>query len=110
MKKYETKKQLSDLEEKRQILMRHINQWREVQLAYIPEIGSLVANTTTELLSAIQAGGDNMLPAENIPLFLPSSLSSNHSSSPVFSKLLAREVRLRIAQAEDALADIRHHL
>jgi hypothetical protein len=74
-------------------------------LAYVPEIGSLVANTTSELLSAVQS-----LTAEDVPLFLPSSLSRNLQSTPGLSKSLAREVQLRIAQADDALADIRHHL
>jgi hypothetical protein len=43
-------------------------------------------------------------------LFLPSSLSPNLQSTPDFLKTLAHEIRLRIAQADDALADIRHHL
>jgi hypothetical protein len=103
MKKYETQKQLADLEEKRQVLMSRINKWREVQLSYVPGIGSLVANTTSKLLSAA-------LTAEEIPLFLPSSLSSNPQTTPGFSKSLAHEVQLRIAQANDALADIRHNL
>ena len=43
-------------------------------------------------------------------MFLPSSISSNLQSTPGFSKTLAHEIQLRIAQADDALADIRHHL
>jgi hypothetical protein len=74
-------------------------------LAYVPEIGSLVANTSSELLSAVQS-----LAAENVPLFLPSSLSRKLQGSPGLSKSLDREFQLRIAQADDALADIRHHL
>ena len=105
MKKYETQNQLADLEDKRRILIGRINKWREVQLAYIPDIGSLVANTTSKLLSATQS-----LEAEDIPLFLPSSLSSNLQSTPGFTKTLAREIQLRITQADDALADIRCHL
>ena len=70
-------------------------------MAYIPGIGPLVANTASKLLS---------LTAEDVPLFLPSSLSPNHQNTPGFSKILARETQLRIAQADDALADIRHHL
>ena len=66
IKKYETQKELADLEEKRRILISHINnlKWREIQLAYIPDIGSLVANTTSKLLS-------ESLAAEDVPLFLP---------------------------------------
>jgi hypothetical protein len=68
-------------------------------LAYIPNIGSLVANTTSKLLSA-----------EDVPLFLPSSLSPNLQNTLGFLKALEYEIQLRIAQADDALADIRHHL
>ena len=103
MKKYATQKQLADLEEKRQVLISRINKWREIQLSYIPGIKSLVANTTSKLLSAA-------LTAEEIPLFLPSSLSSNLQTTPGFAKSLAHEVQLRIAQANDALADICHNL
>ena len=105
IKKYETQNQLADLEEKRRILISRINKWREIQLAYIPDIGSLVANTTSKLLSA-----PHSLAAEDVPLFLPSSISSDLQHNPGFLKTLAHEIRLRIAQADDALADIRHHL
>jgi hypothetical protein len=74
-------------------------------LAYIPDIGSLVANTTSKLLSPTDS-----LAAEDVPLFLPSSLSPNLQSTLRFSKILAYEIQLRIAQADDALADIRHYL
>ena len=103
MKKYETANQLSDLEEKRRILITRINNWREVQLSYVPEIGSLVASATSNILSGVLAG-------EDVPLFLPSSLSPNLQTNPGFMKSLAHEVQLRIAQANDALADIRHNL
>jgi hypothetical protein len=103
MKKYDTQKQLADLEEKRRILMARINQWRQVQLAYIPAVGPLVANVTSQLLSVAQT-------AECIPLFLPSSLPSDLRNTTDLSKSLLREVRLRFAQADDALHDIRHLL
>ena len=103
IKKYETQKELADLEEKHQILISHINKWCEIQLAYIPEIGSLVANMTSKLLS-------ESLAAEDVPLFLPSSLSPNFQSAPGFMKTLAHETQLCIAQADDSLADIQHHL
>ena len=64
-----------------------------------------MANLASKLLS-----DSHSLAAEDVPLFLPSSLSANFQSSPGFSKALAHEIQLRIAQADDALADIRHHL
>jgi hypothetical protein len=109
MKKYETPKQLADLEEKCGVLICRINQWREVQLAYMPSIGSLVASTAAELLSVVQSGSSTVA-VEDISLFLPSTLSSNLQNTPGFRDLLDHEIQLRIAQADDALADIRHHL
>ncbi|KAF8221054.1 hypothetical protein L208DRAFT_1330325 [Tricholoma matsutake] len=102
-------KQLADLEEKRCTLMMHINLWREVQLAYLPSTGSLVMVVYTNLLSEVQSSKES-LTAEAIPLFLPSSLLPNQQPSLAFAKCLLCEVCLRIAQAEDALADIRHYL
>ena len=74
-------------------------------MAYIPDVGPLVANTASKLLSE-----SHLLTAEDVPLFLPSSISPNFQGTPGFSKTLAHEIQLRIAQADDALADIRHHL
>ena len=101
VKKYETQNQLADLEENCRILISRINKWHEVQLAYIPDIRSLVANTASILLSA-----PHSLTAEDVPLFLPSSIFPNLQSTPGFLKTLAHEIRLCIAQADDALADI----
>ena len=107
MKKSTTQKQLADLEEKCRILLQHINRWREAQLAYMPAVASLVAKAAAELLSAVESG---TLAVENIPLFLPSSLSLDFCNNSGLTGLLVQEVRLRIAQADDALANIRHHL
>ena len=64
--------------------MATLNKWCKVQLAYIPDIGLLIANTTLKLLSATQS-----FEAEDIPLFLPLSLSSNLQSTLGFMKPLA---------------------
>lgn len=110
MKKYESQKQLADLEDKHHILMDHINKWCQVQLAYIPSIDSLIANVTSQLLSAAQSGMENSPAAENISLLLLPSLPSNLQNTTNFSKPLLHKVQLRIAQANDALHDICHHL
>ena len=95
IKKYETQKQLGNLEEKHQILIGRINKWHKVQLAYIPEIGSCVATTISQHLAA-----------EEVPLFLPSSLVLNLQSTSGFPKILARKVQLCVTQTDDVLADI----
>ena len=60
-----------------------------------------MANVASKLLS-----DSHLLAAEDVPLFLLSSLSANFQSPPGFSKTLAHEIQLRVAQADDALADI----
>ena len=59
-----------------------------------------MANVASKLLS-----DSHSLAAEDVPLFLPSSLSANFQS-PGFSKTLAHEIQLQVAQADDALVDI----
>jgi hypothetical protein len=47
-------------------------------------------------------------PTESIPLYLPSSLPQRLRQLPELADVLEKECRLRVAQAEDALAAIRH--
>ena len=47
---------------------------------------------------------------EEIPLFLPSDISSIHWETGCSSGLVALETKLRIAQAGDALDRLKHHL
>ena len=76
-------KQLADLQETRTGLLRLIQNWREVQIAYIPHVASLVSQIqpTTD----VDVNGDNLPPetfAENISLFLPLSLPLHIRSLP----------------------------
>ena len=64
-----------------------------------------MANVASKLLSE-----SHSLTAEDVLLFLPSSLSAKLQSTPGFSKTLDHEIQLRVTQADDALANIRHHL
>ncbi|KIL55518.1 hypothetical protein M378DRAFT_188665 [Amanita muscaria Koide BX008] len=75
--KQQSSKQSADVQEKRNALFNHIQQWRNVQLIYMPLI----------------------------PLFLPSSIPiSLHDS---MKDVAAKELRLRKAQAEESLEAIR---
>lgn len=53
--------------------------------------------------------GDDPVPirSEDLKLFLPSSLPLRLRIGPLYQSLASKETRLRIAQAEDALAEIR---
>ena len=101
-------KQLADLQETRTGLLRLIQNWREVQIAYIPHVASLVSQIqpTTD----VDVNGDNLPPetfAENISLFLPSSLPLHIRSLPELQDICQLERRLREAQVDDALAEVR---
>ena len=94
-----TSKQLADLEEKRSALIRQIVIWRPIQLAYIPHLASL-----------LPSDGDNdsyYSNPESTPLYFPSSLPSKIRQSPELKEIRDVEQRLREAQANDALADVR---
>ncbi|KAF6741396.1 hypothetical protein DFP72DRAFT_1115848 [Ephemerocybe angulata] len=96
--KLTTSKQKADLEEKRTGLQRRINQFRPVQLAYTPCVASLLP-----VLDATDPG-ETVTP-EKIPLHLPSSLSQVFRDS--IPDLVGKEQRLREAQCDDALSEIR---
>ena len=105
MKGQRTSKQLADVQEKRNALHRLIQTWREVQLAYTPHVASLISQTPplTETTTS------TLTLAENIPLFLPSSLPPDIRALPELEAICQMELRLREPQADDALAEIRHH-
>jgi hypothetical protein len=93
----------ADVQEKRNSLAHRIQQWREIQLAYTPTVATLlVSNLTNSDLPS-----PSFENPESTNLFLPSSLPSKLRDNPTIKKIAAKELRLRIAQADDALADIR---
>ncbi|KDR65055.1 hypothetical protein GALMADRAFT_217693 [Galerina marginata CBS 339.88] len=112
MKGNKTSKQLADLQEKRNALHRLLQNWREAQLVYTPHVALLLSrppsapNTTTPLPSSSTLSPSEALP-ENMPLFLPSSLPVHIRALPELKAICQLERRLREAQAEDALAEVR---
>jgi hypothetical protein len=106
MKGTQTSKQLADLEEKRTSLRNRILRWRQAQLAYMPCVASLVVQSIMALPDAAESLP--VEPAELMPLYLPSSLPQHLRQLPKLTTVLKKECQLRIAQADDALAEIRH--
>ncbi|RXW12428.1 hypothetical protein EST38_g13424 [Candolleomyces aberdarensis] len=97
--KLTTSKQKADLEDKRTALRRRINQWREVQLVYAPCVVTRLPTSDESEGLALDTS------AENIPLHLPSALPpSLQLSIPL---LVEKERKLREAQCDDALGEIR---
>jgi hypothetical protein len=105
MKGTQTSKQLADLEEKRTSLRNQILWWRQAQLAYTPCVASLVVRSLTALPDAAESLP--VEPAESMPLYLPSSLPQHLRQLPELTAVLEKECWLHIAQADDALAEIR---
>ena len=93
----------ADIQEKRNSLAHRIQQWCEVQLAYTPTVAALLVSdlTNSDLPSP------SFETPESTNLFLPSSLPPNLRDNETIKKIAAKELRLRIAQADDSLADIR---
>jgi hypothetical protein len=103
-----TSKQLADLQEKRTGLLRLIQNWREVQFAYVPHVASLISEM--QPATDVNVNTAPLSPetfAENIPLYLPSSLPPHIRNLPELHDICQLEQRLREPQADDALVDIR---
>ena len=94
----------ADVQEKRNSLAHRIQQWREVQFAYTPTVATLLVSD----LANSGLPSPSFETPESTNLFLPSSLPSRLRDNPTIKKIAAKELRLRIAQADDSLADIRH--
>lgn len=104
-KSTKTSKQHADLQEKRNTLARRIQQWREVQLAYMPSVAVMIVRAGGATGSADpDVASPSTLP-ENTPLYLPSALSVNVRTS--MDNIVKKELRLRMAQADEALEDVR---
>lgn len=72
----------------------------------MPCVGNLLIQSATAADNA-ESPSQSFEPAESIPLYLPSSVPQRLRKSSELSGVIDKERRLRVAQAEDALADIR---
>jgi len=101
----------TDLHEKHIALLRQIQAWHKVQMVYMPCVSSLLSSSLNPGLDEIRTDASSMERVENITLFLPSSLPTTlppalHTIG-ISPDLLEKEIKLRIAQADDALAELR---
>lgn len=86
--------QLVQVEELRHTLHRRISQWRPIQGLYMPCVSSL----------DLPLEDANLNEPEEIPLWLPSCFPDVSKATP---PVRAAELRLRIAQADDSLNEVR---
>ena len=107
MKGLRTSKQLAELQEKHTALLRLIQNWCEVQLVYMPHVASLIQGAPVADANGDATSVPSDTFAENIPLFLPSSLPPHIRALPELQDICKLERRLREPQADDALAEVR---
>ena len=84
--------------------MRQIKKWQQLQLIYMP-------GTTTHQFDPSEdndAEDDNAEMAENVPLYLPSSLDSETRARVCVQQVAEHEQLLRMAQLQDSLIELRH--
>ncbi|KAA1479943.1 hypothetical protein DENSPDRAFT_743739, partial [Dentipellis sp. KUC8613] len=94
------------MQEKSNVLRNRINAWRVVQQVYMPGVSRL-----------LEAGSEDTSPgdeADNRPeyakLWLPSELPLSLHESGCAPSLLQKELRLRVAQADDTLHLVRRQI
>ncbi|OJT10121.1 hypothetical protein TRAPUB_13392 [Trametes pubescens] len=105
-----------DVIERRNVLRRRIQHWVEAQNVYMPSLTQLRIRTLTVIHSLDELDHGEVAPRatknstpypEDTVLWLPSALPSSLRVGDLTTQLLGMELRLRLAQAEDSLTDIR---
>ena len=91
--------QFTEINEQRAVLHRQIRKWQLVQTFYLPAVSAWQAGEFTE--------DGEVVHAEETPLYLPLGCPSTIT---IPKDLVAMEIRMRIAQAEDALTELRRLL
>jgi hypothetical protein len=101
-----TPSEIRDVNQKRVALYHRIYNWRQAQMVYMPCVASIFLSAMDDSSNA-----EANERVENTPLYLPStlppSLPSQLRVTGLSPGLAEKELRLRTAQADDALADIR---
>ncbi|TBU37904.1 hypothetical protein BD309DRAFT_875464, partial [Dichomitus squalens] len=99
--------ELAGLQEKRNVLSRRIQNWQAIQDVHM----LMVAQLRNTCPAPAYAHPDTSLPsppkAEDVKLWLPSSLPPHLATSEVLHGLRDKERRLRLAQLSDSLEEVR---
>jgi hypothetical protein len=103
-----TERQEMTITEQRNTLRTRIWHWEPLQALYMP--GLLQLHRDRERESPPDSGGNVSIQAEDIPLWLPSSLPSERMNAICYPGLASMEDKLRGAICQDALEGLRHVL
>jgi hypothetical protein len=101
---HSTDRQRTLAKERSNALLRKIQTWCRIQQSYMP--GAIVLRDRFASAPPVDATREGAEPC-NVPLYLP---SADVHRSTCDDKLRRHELSLQIAQANDALNDIRHNL
>ncbi|KZT03347.1 uncharacterized protein LAESUDRAFT_761931 [Laetiporus sulphureus 93-53] len=93
----------ADSQQRQNALYHHIQGWCTLQDIYMP----IAAQLRAPYISIEEIAEKSDYAANDMKLWLPSSLSVDLRSSEALRDLVMKETRLRVAQADDALAEIR---
>lgn len=97
---------LAAIQEKRSTLRRRFVTWREVQERYMPFIPYHEKDAPIEGLAESEESEDTEVPIEKMPLYLPSQLPKDVIRRCP-ARLVSMETRMRHAQCEDGLVELR---
>lgn len=103
----------AELQEKRHALRRRIDIWRDIQKVYMPCIDQVRATRSTSTSDAPSVPSTSSTTSEapeTTPLYLPSSIPEPFWSTGCILNIVHKERRLRLAQADDALNELRRQL
>ncbi|GBE81977.1 hypothetical protein SCP_0403530 [Sparassis crispa] len=92
----------ASMEDRREVIRRRLERFQELQAIYMPALTQVLADAQTRV--------HDDLPAENVPLQMPSSLSRSIREVACISGLADQEAVLRHAQACDSLEDLHREL
>ncbi|KAI0038918.1 hypothetical protein FA95DRAFT_1504888, partial [Auriscalpium vulgare] len=101
------------LREKQAVLRHRIASWRPIQQLYIPCISQLLSSSQDDTAGdapAVNNASSASGHPENETLYLPSQLPLELRLTGCVSGLAEKELRLRLAQAEDSLYQVRRAL
>ena len=107
----------ADLQEKRNSLRHCIESWQGIQKVYMPCVERLCearvhSSHTTSSTPTVPSSvaSSSLLRPENTPLYLPSSIPRSLWTSGCSRGLVEKERRLRLAQVDDGLDELRRQL
>ncbi|KAI0062049.1 hypothetical protein BV25DRAFT_1870510 [Artomyces pyxidatus] len=97
------------LQDKRNALQHRVKAWRSIQLIYMP-VASVLMAKEANALGPEEIARETRSNIENEKLWLPSAIPKEMWASGLTPNITQKAIRLRRAQAEDALHEIRRHL